>query len=427
MPPSKPDFLRLTLGPLLLMAVTPALGLLVWVVTIRHGGSVVDLVHSASVASIARELPVPSAEAVAVMIGWIAAQYLLLRLLPGPEHLGPVTPAGDRPRYRLNGIAAWWVTHGGLVVAWFSGVKIGRLYDLWGPILATVTPAAFVVCLLLYAKGRLAPSGRDVTVTGNLLFDFFQGVELHPRLLGVSLKQWINCRVSMMGWSAAALCFAAKQAELTGSVSPAMAASVALQVAYLYKFFWWEDGYFGSLDIMHDRFGYYICWGVLAWVPSVYALVDLFLVEHAPATGYAAASGIVALGLAALWINYDADAQRLTFRRSNGTAKIWGKPAESVRAPNVTWDGQRRENLLLLSGWWGVARHFHYTPELLLAFAWTLPCGFGVALPWFYLLFLTILLVDRAGRDDKRCAAKYGVVWDEYRRRVPWRIVPYLY
>ncbi|MYB18357.1 MAG: hypothetical protein F4Y16_05110 [Holophagales bacterium] len=28
---------------------------------------------------------------------------------------------------------------------------------------------------------------------------------------------------------------------------------------------------------------------------------------------------------------------------------------------------------------------------------------------------------------DRRCAAKYGVLWDEYRRRVPWRIVPRVY
>jgi hypothetical protein len=29
--------------------------------------------------------------------------------------------------------------------------------------------------------------------------------------------------------------------------------------------------------------------------------------------------------------------------------------------------------------------------------------------------------------DDARCAAKYGPLWQEYRRRVPYRIVPRLY
>jgi len=41
--------------------------------------------------------------------------------------------------------------------------------------------------------------------------------------------------------------------------------------------------------------------------------------------------------------------------------------------------------------------------------------------------FLTILLFDRATRDDKRCRKKYGKYWEEYCRRVPWKIVPGVY
>ena len=29
----------------------------------------------------------------------------------------------------------------------------------------------------------------------------FLGVELHPRVLGVDVKQWTNCRVGMLGWA----------------------------------------------------------------------------------------------------------------------------------------------------------------------------------------------------------------------------------
>lgn len=41
----------------------------------------------------------------------------------------------------------------------------------------------------------------------------------------------------------------------------------------------WETGYWGTMDIMHDRAGYYICWGCLVWVPSVYTFPALFLTE----------------------------------------------------------------------------------------------------------------------------------------------------
>ena len=32
--------------------------------------------------------------------------------------------------------------------------------------------------------------------------------------------------------------------------------------------------------------------------------------------------------------------------------------------------------------------------------------------------------VTRERDDDKRCAGKYGALWDEYRKVVPWRIIP---
>ena len=40
------------------------------------------------------------------------------------------------------------------------------------------------------------------------------------------------------------------------------------------------------------------------------------------------------------------------------------------------------------------------------------------------MIFLTILLTDRAFRDDNRCAAKYGADWDTYREKVPYKIIP---
>ena len=38
-----------------------------------------------------------------------------------------------------------------------------------------------------------------------------------------------------------------------------------------------------------------------------------------------------------------------------------------------------------------------------------------------------ILLFDRAFRDDARCAAKYGAHWDQYRKLVPYKVVPGLF
>jgi hypothetical protein len=37
------------------------------------------------------------------------------------------------------------------------------------------------------------------------------------------------------------------------------------------------------------------------------------------------------------------------------------------------------------------------------------------------------LLVPRQLDDDRRCAQKYGALWQEYQRTVPKRIIPFIY
>ena len=80
----------------------------------------------------------------------------------------------------------------------------------------------------------------------------------------------------MMGWSVTILRLRWPSSTRSPATSrPRCWSRSLIQVAYILKFFYWESGYFGSLDIMHDRFGYYICWGVLCWIPGVYTLVTL--------------------------------------------------------------------------------------------------------------------------------------------------------
>lgn len=55
------------------------------------------------------------------------------------------------------------------------------------------------------------------------------------------------------------------------------------------------------------------------------------------------------------------------------------------------------------------------------------PTGVFHLLPYFYFLYFTALLVHREDRDERQCRQKYGLAWHEYCRRVPYRIVPYVY
>ena len=396
---------------------------LMWYTCTAWTGSLGAMLSHMDLKTAWRAWPRPTWDAAKLVVGFAALELLLLKLLPGRVRAGPITPAGTRAMYKDNGAQAWAVTHLLVVpLVWRTGAAPATAtYDNFGAILTVCSLSALALCLVLYWRG---PSSADGGRTGNPVFDYFWGVELHPRLFGVDLKQLVNCRLGMMSWCAIVWWFAAAQVARHGRISSAMWVVVTLQTAYVVKFFFWEAGYLSTLDMMHDRFGFYLCWGVSTWIPAIYTSQALYLVDHPRDLGPAFAAALIAIGLIAIYLNYDADAQRKRVRETAGQTLVWGRKPSLITARYTTADGREHENLLLASGWWGVARHFHYVPELAASIAWTLPCGFQNFLPWWYVIYLTILLAHRAARDDRRCEAKYGRSWDEYRSRVPFRIIP---
>jgi hypothetical protein len=42
-------------------------------------------------------------------------------------------------------------------------------------------------------------------------------------------------------------------------------------------------------------------------------------------------------------------------------------------------------------------------------------------------LTLIVLLTQRAGRDDRRCRAKYGALWERYCAHARFRVFPFVY
>jgi 7-dehydrocholesterol reductase len=214
---------------------------------------------------------------------------------------------------------------------------------------------------------------------------------------------------------------------LHGYVVDGMWVSAGLQLIYCAKFFWWESGYMRTIDIMLDRAGFCICWGCLCYITGFYTSVSFYLTSHPVSLGPVVSSTLVILGVACCLINYDADRQKLEVRRTDARCEVWGRQPDVIRAEYQTSDGLTRSSLLLVSGYWGIARHFHYLPELLLALLWTLPAGFEHVMPYSYVIFLTVLLAHRTYRDDTKCFEKYGKYWKEYCRRVPYKVVPYVF
>ena len=372
--------------------------------------------------------PRPTVSGFAIFAAWYLLQAVLMLVLPGRTALGAVTPAGHRLEYRVNGALAWLVTHGLLYLAAFQW-RLFRptiVYEHWGGLFVAANTVGMLVALAAYWKAQRAPTHADDRRFGGSVFhDFLAGIELNPRIGRFDLKLFHIGRVGMSAWTVINLSFAAQQYAMLGRLTASMLVLNVLQLVYVLDLFWREDWYVRTIDIQHDRFGFYLAWGSVVWLPFMYTLPAAYLVTNPVDLSPAAAVAILALGLAGYAIFLSANRQRDRFRQTGGGRyRIAGRDATFVPARYVSDDGRVHDTRLLTSGWWALSRHPNYIGDVVMAAAFSLTCGFGHVLPYFYAVYLPVLLVHRAWRDEARCRAKYGAAWDVYRATVPARIVP---
>ena len=192
----------------------------------------------------------------------------------------------------------------------------------------------------------------------------------------------------------------------------------AFALLYVADYFFHEEAILTTWDIRHEKFGWMLCWGNLVWVPFTFTIQAQYLVSHPHELPLWGTVALVGLDLAGYAIFRSANLQKHRFRR-DPAALIWGRRPDYITTANGA--------LLLVSGWWGIARHLNYLGDLVMGLAWCLPCRFAHPLPYFYVLYSVAVLVHRERRDHAMCAAKYGPAWEAYCRRVPWRILPGIY
>ena len=245
-----------------------------------HDGSLLSLLQAVAaspLAALRASFLAPTATTLTVLLAFVAWQLALMRLVPGPAYSGPPTATGHVPAYTDNGVASFFLTLAAYLglSTWGVGAALPPalqysptiLFAEYARLISLLSLGALCICVALMVKGRTCPSGRDAGSSGNVILDLYWGTELYPRVLGFDVKQFTNCRFGMMLWGLLPLAFAARSWEASGAPLPSRAVLVntVLQLVYVSKFFLWESGYMRSLDIMHDRAGYMICWGCMVW------------------------------------------------------------------------------------------------------------------------------------------------------------------
>ncbi|MCH9680603.1 MAG: hypothetical protein K0V04_04145 [Deltaproteobacteria bacterium] len=411
---TKPDQFGGPFGALVLTVVMPLASFYLWAAVDQHGGS---LWLPRSLGDLAAMFPLPTVTAAALLAGWLALQGALYVFGPGPVVLGRPAHNGERAEYRINGLFSFAVSTIGLLAAlYFDVVSASWLLSQWGPLLMVCSLFAVGVAALSYVAGRRR--GWAERSTGNVVYDYFMGAILNPRIGRHDLKFFFESRVGMGIWAAFAVVVPAAQLEAHGQLSSAMLVVSLCQIIYIVDFFIFESNLLSMLDIIEENFGFMLWFGFLVWMPFNFTLQQQYILEADPQLSTLGGIAVLLLNVGGYYMFRSTNLQKLRFRR-DPSQPIWGKVPESIDT--------KRGTKLLVSGWWGLARKMNYLGDILMACAWCLACGFGSVVPYFYVLYFVPLLLDRERRDYAMCSQKYGDDWERYCKRVPYRIVPYVY
>ena len=337
---------------------------------------------------------------------FLAASFAAVKYLPGRVVLGREEPDGTRFPYRINGLAVFAAANVAVAAATLIfGLSLAPLIHHFWTLFAAANAVSFALALWLHL--RAAGAGRT-TLRQKLI-----GRELNPRAFGVDLKMWAY-EPSLIGLGLLVAAFGYEQYERHGQITPQMGFWLIGWWVYLATHYAQQDFLLSIFDVIEERFGLMLLWGDLVLVPFFYSIAGWTLLDQHKPMKIPALVGLAALYGVSLWMFRSANAQKWRFKQDPKTV-IWGEQAEAI--------GGR----LLISGWWGIGRHLNYTGEIGVYLALTLATRFHSFAPYLLPLWMLLLLVHRAWRDDRRCRAKYGALWHAYRAHSRFRMFPFLY
>jgi Delta14-sterol reductase len=291
-------------------------------------------------------------------------------------------------------------------------------------------------------------------VSGNMLYDWFKGRELNPRLqipfIGdMDIKEFMEIRPGMLGWAIFNFANIAKQYRTYGYVTDSIVFITVTQLLYVADAWYNEPAILTTIDITTDGFGFMLSYGDLAWLPFVYSIQTRYLSVHPVTLGWVGLSLVMSVLLVGYSIFRAANSEKNTFRSNPNDPSI----------AHLKYIETKTGSRLLISGWWGVARHINYTADWLQALPYSLPTGiagytilsagsgiegairmadgrevvpgaakgWGMLITYFYVLYFAVLLIHRDGRDDEKCHRKYGDDWVKYKSIVKYRMIPGVY
>ena len=350
--------------------------------------------------------------------------------------------------YRLNGLS---VLISVLLIYAFliPGAVLEQLYtDYWSSLVGA-NILGIGVSVVIYIKGgtekylrclttdqisntRPKPGTALAHAKPNKLAIFFLGRKWNPRYYGVDCKMFLYV-VGAVGLACNILSCVVVHLKYTGGyLSNAMLVYNIMFFWFIVEYMYYEHVHIYTYDLFAEKVGFKLVWGCLVFYPYFYAIGCFNLVKFDLERDLSTLGSFLILIIFFLgwFITRGANLQKYEYR-SNPKKDQFNFLFGFVVIPQRTLPGSR----LLISGWWGVARHFNYFGEIVQALALAIPGVFvadeifsvrGLA-PLLYPMYYILLFITRVIDDDAVCRSKYGKTWTVYCSTVSWRICPGLW
>jgi len=249
------------------------------------------------------------------------------------------------------------------------------------------------------------------------LINFFFGFELNPRFGDLDIKMSLYLIGAVM-IELVIISTAFKQYQIQGIVTPAMWIYLFEMTWFLVDYVYNEEVHLFTYDIVDENVGFKLIWGCSTVFSFFYPIGIFPLVSMTPqdTSTWQLVLSIITFFVGSI-LTRGANLQKYYFKRNPNTVFLGIKP--------VVIGNEKRK--ILASGFWGLARHINYLGEILQGVGLALTVGSMSILPWLYPLFYVMILLPRERDDDLRCSHKYGDLWKEYVKKVPYRILPGIY
>ncbi|KAM0752194.1 ERG4/ERG24 ergosterol biosynthesis protein [Meredithblackwellia eburnea MCA 4105] len=394
--------------------------------TITGPGGWLDLAKH--VASLVRDNAAPTKRAAILYFSFLTLQLILAFIMPGLKQQGlPVSALGGKTlTYNCNAYTSLYATLAIMASLQYFGIfNMADIIDLYGPLLTVASISGFSLAAVIYLFGD------NYRMSGNLIYDYFMGSTLNPRIGSVDIKMWAEIRISWIILFSIAVGACAKQYETYGYVSANAALFAYGTGLYLNACAKGEHFIPQTWDMNYEKFGWLLSYWNFAGVPFSYAYPAVYLATHDPKEyAYPTWFNVVLfVVLTFAYCVFDLAMGQKSWFKAHQTGTYVPRrafpviPGTEMKNPKVL---QTKRGPLLISGCWGVVRKPNYIADWIQAICWALSTGFGSKIPYFYPVFHLTMLLHRNARDNARCARKYGDDWVEYQKLVPYSFIPYV-